>query len=67
MNELSNNDKNNHNYKRLNRHDKNNFNDLELENLETIKQKEEEKQVLMVYKDFYEINYQDIHNFHKKV
>lgn len=64
MKEL-NSDVNNPSKKKHNKTDKKD--DFELENLEKQQKEKEDKQILMVYKDFYEINYQEIHNFHKKV
>lgn len=43
------------------------LNDIELDNIEKQQIKELEGKEVMIYKDFYDIDYQTIHNFHKKV
>lgn len=42
-------------------------NNLELEDLEKRINEEAQQTLIMPYRDFYEIDYQEIYNFHKKV
>lgn len=54
-------------YKSIDNNNNYNDNELSLDNLDKKLIETEEKQKLMVFNDFYEINYENYHNFHKKL